>query len=217
MKITISGRIGAGKSTVAKELAEALGYEYYSTGSIMRKIAKEKGINLLKLSEEAEFNPEIDEQIDKFQKEIGKIKDDFVMDSRLGFIFIPDSIKIYLNVDLETSAERLLSRNDKEEHYKDFDTTLDSITERERIENERFMKLYHVDFTNLTNYDLIITTSDLTPNQIVSTIISFLRKMHLLTDKENEHLEEYFSKISNKEESTETKQEPNKNTKSKIK
>ena len=193
MKITISGRIGAGKSTVAKELAKALGYRYYSTGDIMRKLANERHTTILKLSEEAETDPLIDKKIDEYQSEIGKTQDDFVMDSRLGFKFIPDAINIYLFVSLDESADRILSRKNSEEHYKDYDDALNSITERESTENERFMKLYHVDFTDPANYDLVINTNDLDVHQVVSTIVSFLRKMHLLTDKENQHLEEYFA------------------------
>ena len=42
--ITISGMLGSGKSTVAKLLAQKLGYEYYSTGNAQREIAKKKAM-----------------------------------------------------------------------------------------------------------------------------------------------------------------------------
>ena len=40
MHITITGRLGSGKSTVAKLLVEKHGYTYYSTGNIMRELAQ---------------------------------------------------------------------------------------------------------------------------------------------------------------------------------
>ena len=39
-KISLAGDLGSGKSTVAKILIEALGAEYYSTGSLVRQIAE---------------------------------------------------------------------------------------------------------------------------------------------------------------------------------
>ena len=42
MKITISGPIGSGKSTVSKILAAKLGYKHYSIGGFMRDIAKKR-------------------------------------------------------------------------------------------------------------------------------------------------------------------------------
>ncbi|HII15831.1 MAG TPA: AAA family ATPase, partial [Nanoarchaeota archaeon] len=39
MQITIGGVPGAGKSTVAKLIAEKLGYKSYSMGAIRREIA----------------------------------------------------------------------------------------------------------------------------------------------------------------------------------
>ena len=41
MHITITGRLGSGKSTVAKLIVENHGYTYYSTGNIMRELAAE--------------------------------------------------------------------------------------------------------------------------------------------------------------------------------
>ena len=47
MHITITGRLGSGKSTVAKLIVENHGYTYYSTGNIMRELAAEAGISIL--------------------------------------------------------------------------------------------------------------------------------------------------------------------------
>ena len=47
MHITITGRLGSGKSTVAKLIVADHGYTYYSTGNIMRELAAEAGISIL--------------------------------------------------------------------------------------------------------------------------------------------------------------------------
>ena len=87
MQITISGLPGSGKSTVAKKLVETIGYDYYSIGSLMREIAEEKGVSLHNLSLMAESDFSIDKELDEKQKKL-KNKDDFIVDSRLGFHFI---------------------------------------------------------------------------------------------------------------------------------
>ena len=45
MIITVSGRAGAGKSTLAKALAHRLRLKRYSSGDLQREIAREKGIS----------------------------------------------------------------------------------------------------------------------------------------------------------------------------
>ena len=46
MHITITGRLGSGKSTVAKLIVAEHGYTYYSTGNITRALAAEAGIGI---------------------------------------------------------------------------------------------------------------------------------------------------------------------------
>ena len=106
MKITISGKVGSGKSTVAKLLAKKLSLEYYSIGTIMREMASERGLSINEFSKKAENDKSIDIELDTRQKEIGK-KEKFIMDSRLGFYFIPDSFKIFLDVDIKEAAKRI--------------------------------------------------------------------------------------------------------------
>ena len=49
MHITITGRLGSGKSTVAKLIAQQHGYTYYSTGTIMRELAAEAGLSICEI------------------------------------------------------------------------------------------------------------------------------------------------------------------------
>ena len=44
--ITIGGNVGAGKTTLASKLAEALGYEDLSMGGLFREIAAERGMTI---------------------------------------------------------------------------------------------------------------------------------------------------------------------------
>ena len=67
----------------------------------MREIAAKRGITLLELSKLAETDRSIDKELDNYQIQLGKDEDNFIIDARLGWHFIPDSIKIFLDVNDE--------------------------------------------------------------------------------------------------------------------
>ncbi len=162
MIITIAGLPGSGKSTAAKELAKQLGWDHHSIGDFMREIAQDRGVSLLEISKEAEKGREIDELLDQKSAELGKTEDNFVMDSRLGWHFIPHSFKVFLKVDEEEAAKRIFS--DKRSHEGENTTkeqTLENIKQRKKSEEERYMKYYNVNPDDESNYDIIIDTTEL--------------------------------------------------------
>ncbi len=177
--ITLAGNLGSGKSSTAKRLADILNYEHYSTGDFMRAIADEKGISLIELSSLAESDRSIDEELDNKNKEVGK-KENVVIDSRLGFYFIPHSFKVFLKLDPEISAERILkdkqtNPNRQNEANQDFDTKegiMRNIKIRQESERKRYQEMYGIsDYTDSSNFDLIIDTSLLPLEGVVDKII----------------------------------------------
>lgn len=176
MIITISGIAGSGKSTAAKSLAKKLGYKHYSIGDFMRELAKEKGMTLLELSREAEKNNVVDKELDNKQIELGKTEDNFVIDSRLGFHFIPNSIKVFLEVDLNEAAKRIFSEKRKHEQYKDINESVEKIKTRINSEDKRYKEYYNINYQDRKNYDIIINTTKTTPEEVVEMIIKNLKR-----------------------------------------
>jgi len=174
--ITINGTAGSGKSTVAKLLAKKLDYKHYSMGDFQREIAEEKGISLLELGKLEEKDKSIDEEVDQMQIDLGRKEDNFVIDSRLGFHFIPNSIKIFLDADFEERAKRILADTIRKEHNVNLKTTKQNIKTREASEKKRYKEYYNINPYDKKHYDLIIDTTKLTPEQVVDKIIKFLRK-----------------------------------------
>jgi len=176
MIITISGELGSGKSTIAKLLAEELKIKHYSTGDLMRKLAKEKGITFLELTELAKTDSEVDKEIDAYTKKLSETEEDFVIDSRMAFYFIKNSINIYLAIDEVVGAQRILLAKRNEEHYKNLDEAIEYVAKRKNSETQRYIKLYGVDCHDLTKeyYDLIIDTTTLLPEMVVNEIIDFV-------------------------------------------
>ena len=173
MIITISGIAGSGKSTVAKLLAKKLNCKHYSVGDFMRQIAKERGLTLLELSKQAEKDKSIDIELDKKQIELGKKEDNFVIDARLGFHFIPNSIKVFLEVDINEAANRILKEKREHEQYKDIQESIEKIKTRIASEDKRYREYYNVDYHNKNNYEIIIDTTKIKPEEIVEKILLY--------------------------------------------
>jgi cytidylate kinase len=161
IQITISGMPGSGKSTIARHLARKFRLKYYSVGGFMRQIAKKQKISLLELSRKAEKGFEIDRQLDNMTKNLRK-KRGFVLDSRLGWHFLPKSIKIFVEVDIKKAADRIFKARRKiERENLTCRKTLANIERRMKSERMRYKKYYGIDIEGLSNYDIMIDTSNL--------------------------------------------------------
>jgi len=174
MIITISGTPGSGKSTMAKKLVERYKLEYYSMGRVMRDIAKKRGIDFLKLTEIAKKDASVDKEIDKYQKDLGK-KDNILVDSRIGFFFIPNSIKIFLKVDEKEAAKRIMKYEREDEKYKDEKEAVKAIKKRMNAEKERYKKYYGINnFRDKKNYDFVLDTTNLSIEEVFERILRFI-------------------------------------------
>ena len=179
MIITISGKAGSGKSTVAKILSEKLKMKHYSIGDLMRATAADKGLSLLEFNKIAEKDKSIDFELDDKLKELGKTKDNFVVDGRLTAFFIPSAqIRIFLETNDEVRATRILKDKRHQESSKSLKETMATIKKREESEKRRYQKYYGVNYLHRDLYNLIIDTTKLTPEAVVRKIIMFMKTKH---------------------------------------
>ena len=177
MIITISGKAGSGKSTVAKSISQKLNLRHYSIGDLMRAMAREKKISLLELNKLAEKDKSIDFELDDKLKELGKTKNDFVVDGRLTAFFIPNAdVRVFLDADDEVRAKRILKDKRQHEKSSDLKEMMESIKKREESEKIRYKQYYGVDYLNKRLYNFIIDTTDLKPQEVVDRICSFAKE-----------------------------------------
>jgi len=177
MIITISGNAGSGKSTVAKEIAKKLGYNFYCVGDLRGKMATERGMTIDQLNKLGEKEAWTDNLADEYQADLAKKEDNFIVDSRLGFHFIPAALKIFLKVHPNESARRVfINQRPDEERKESIEEVKQMLTARDENDRQRYMKYYNVDHLDLSHYDLVIDTTNLKLEQLQEKIFNYLRK-----------------------------------------
>ena len=159
MIITIGGLPGSGKSTVAKYLAKKFHLKHMSIGDFRREMAMKRGMTLAELNKLGEKQAFTDKEADEFLKSLGK-KDNLIIDSRLGWHFIPKSVKIFLKVSEKEGAERIFKAGRKTENkYENVKQVIKADKIRIESDRKRYMKYYGIDYCKIENYDIIIDTS----------------------------------------------------------
>ncbi|UCB58280.1 MAG: AAA family ATPase [Thermoplasmatales archaeon] len=167
--ITISGTPGSGKSTIAQLLHKRLNLRYVYSGLIFRETAEKYNMTLEEFGKYCEENSNIDKELDEKQVEILK-KDDVILEGRIaGWLAFKNNIsafKIMINADIDTRAKRIVNREKG-----NVDKRKKEILERERSESARYKKYYNIDLIDSSIYDLVIDSSDKTPEEIIEIIM----------------------------------------------
>lgn len=171
-KISLAGDLGSGKSTVAKILIDALGAEYYSTGSLVRQIAERMGMTIGELNVYMETHPEIDTEIDDGLVALSDDPRLLIIDSRMAWHFTNGTFKVYLSTDVETASIRIMGANRSGEHVATLEETIACTKARRESEKKRYSEQYDVDITDLSNYSLVVDTTSATPEEVAGVIIS---------------------------------------------
>ena len=179
MIITISGKPGAGKTTVAKILAEKLGYKFYSTGDLRGQMAMKRGLTIDQLNKIGAKEDWTDKDVDNLTKEIAAKEDNLIFDSWLAFFFIPRSFKVFLEIDPKVAAERVFKDQRPDERHFDSPAGIEKMLNgRLEQSRQRYLKYYNIDFLDKSYYDLIIDTTNLSPaEKVADQILINLKKL----------------------------------------
>lgn len=153
MIVAIAGPIGVGKSTVAKLLAQQLGYRYISGGEVFRDIARQRGISVTEVNRLAERDPSLDHELDRRQRELAQ-QGDCVVESRLSGWMVEADLKVWLKAPSQIRAERVATREGQP-----VEVAQAELAERERSEWARYKQLYGINVDDLSPYHLVIDTT----------------------------------------------------------
>lgn len=182
MIIVISGKPGAGKSTVAKKLAAKLKLSRISAGDFQRELAKEREITITELGELEKKDDSLDKLVDRKMMNYAKTHDNFVIDAWLGAKFIPQGFKIFLDGEETARAKRIFtdSQNQLRKHttkvYQNLEEVIADMNERNNCNRARWYKFYNFYYDDPKHYDLIINTTKISADEVVEKI---LEKIHL--------------------------------------
>ena len=176
IKIAISGDLGSGKSTVGKIIESKKGFKYHSGGMIYRGLAEKYNMTPVEFAKYAEEHPEVDKEIDGELIKLSNDDKDIVIDSRMAWHFVENSLKIHLLVDARLAAERIVSENRGKEQYASVEDAIEKIGQRKASENKRYMEKYNVDVNKMSNYDLVIDSTHASPEEFYELIDEKLTK-----------------------------------------
>jgi predicted cytidylate kinase len=179
MIVTISGQACSGKTTVGKLLAKKLGCEFYDIGTLRKAAALARGMTIEEYNVYGMTHPETDKDADAETVRLAKAGKDFVIQGRLAYHFVPKSLKVYLTINPDVAAKRASTDTNTSAERNSSSRHATSIREIQRMQEERdasdiwrYRKIYGIEnFTDTKNYDLIIDTSHITPEQVVEKIM----------------------------------------------
>lgn len=171
MKIAVAGLTASGKSYHAKKIAKRFGLGYIGGGDVLLQVAgvRRKDIHFWinengeRLSEKRRVAFTVDKKTDELIQELAKTRENVVFDSwTLPWLYEgSDLFTIYLAVDLEARA-RIAYGSRRQKPF-----TLDEI--RTKIEKkdvfsiQLFKKLYGIDITDYSFFDLVVDNSQMGP------------------------------------------------------
>jgi cytidylate kinase len=168
--ITISGLPGAGTSTVARLVADALRVERVDGGTVFRSMAAERGLDVGAFSLEAEADPEIDLELD--QRLANRAREgDVVLESRLAAWIVTNeglaATRVWIDAHDEERARRVATREGI-----DYSAALEANRAREASERLRYRTYYAIYLDDQTVYDLVIDSTGIEPGAIAESIVA---------------------------------------------
>ncbi|MBI4140141.1 cytidylate kinase family protein [Candidatus Woesearchaeota archaeon] len=182
---TISGTPGSGKSTVAKILEQKTNYHRIHAGGIFRK----------ELYPNLEYNPKslpfeewystlpsdfLDREVDSRMASVAREKSGLILEGRMVFNVVPKDKKalhIYLKCDPKIAAMRIFHQSssgkgrEEESKYVDEKEVFEKIEIRTKAEQERYKKIYGVDVQDMKHYNIVIDTTNISPEDVVEIIL----------------------------------------------
>lgn len=175
--ITISGPPASGTSTLSGNIAESLNFEVVNGGDIFRRVASDKEVTLAELNKLSEDDDSIDKEIDQRLESIiedhlsGEREpegDGLVVESRLAGWHANSraDLSIYLDAPAEIRAQRISDR----------DETVEELKGREESEAKRYMNHYGIDVHDLSIYDVVIDTHDVSVPVMTERVIAKLKE-----------------------------------------
>jgi predicted cytidylate kinase len=171
-KITISGKICTGKTTLFKKLKDKLNWPTFMTGQLFRDYVKK---NKLNLEEVGEQNETLTKKIDYQVRDMIHAPGNLIVDGWMSGIMannLKDVLKVLLICKDNTRYKRFSARENVH-----FDEAKKRVEERQLNWFNKLKKIYkRNDFIDPKNYDLIIDTSNITSQAVLKKVLQKIKE-----------------------------------------
>ncbi len=170
--ITVGGMAGTGTSTLSRRLAERLGLPYVYTGGLFREEAARRGLTLDEFSELTRRDESVDRALDERQLEL-LTAGGLVLEGRMaGWLAhrhgVP-ALTVWVTCDEEVRLRRITDRDGG-----DLEEQRVRTRAREASERDRYRRYYGADIGDLELYDVVLDSTDATPDELVDRVVSAL-------------------------------------------
>lgn len=170
-KITISGKICTGKSSLFHALEDKLHWPTFASGAYFRQYVKD---HHLVLNDAEEQTKDLTLKVDMMVKEKLKEEGNLLLDAWLGGILAdayPGILKVLLTCEDKVRFERFAKR----EHVA-IEVARTEVVQRDKSWFDKVSVIHkRHDFFDPKNYNLVIDTSYLTQEEITSTVLQALQ------------------------------------------
>jgi predicted cytidylate kinase len=173
-KITISGKICTGKTTLLKHLEKKLNWPTFMTGQLFRDYVKKHGLNLEGAEEQNDqLTKEVDNKVRDMLHEDNK---NLIVDGWMSGISAnqrADVLKILLDCKDDIRYKRFAKREKMT-----YDAAKQKVDERQGSWFSKIVKIHKIDaaeFTKNGNYTLVIDTSYITPQAVMKKVLDALK------------------------------------------
>ena len=168
MLVTLSGLPGSGTTTAARAVSADLGVEWVNGGALWRAMAAERGMDVAEFSRYAETHPDVDVELDQRLSDRARVGQ-CLLESRLaGWLATragTPGVRVWVTCDEELRARRVARREGVP-----VEVALAQNKAREASEGTRYHRLYGIDLDDLSIYDLVLDSGELTPEALAGAV-----------------------------------------------
>ena len=158
-------------------LAERINYTVIGIGDMKRELARQQWMTILERDQLGRNDPtkakEHDTQFDDYQKSL-PLDAKIILDSKLWFWNQPHSFKIFISVSDAIGAQRVFDQQRDSDARSSYEEVLQTNIQRHQWHAENYKKIYGVDIFDMSHYDLVVDTTDMTPQEVLDRIMAKL-------------------------------------------